>query len=271
MNYDLRVLSLGEMIGRAFNLYFDNFPAFVSISLLSKLPLFVYLLIFLNPEMILWLYGMGITDQSVLQVILVGGMVVFSLFCQYIETGIIINIVSKRYLNQSVDFRNTVSETLSFLLPLFGLSFLLLISISAGFMLLLAPAFIFTTGFALSTQILIVEKKSIIASMKRSWQLTNGIKLKIFGYMILIGLMVGIPNQVATGVLQELFKVIGLSDTVWSIIAITGISALVSPVQDCFNVLLYYNVRIEKEGFALEHLAEEFSLANAERPTDADM
>jgi hypothetical protein len=271
MNYNLRVLPLGEMFGKAFNVYFDNFIAFISISLITKLPLFVYLLLVFNPGAIRWLIGIGITDQTALQIVLVGGMMVFYSLSQFIETGIIINIVSKRYLDQPLDFRKTAGETFAFLLPLIGLSILLVLVIGAGFLVFIIPAFIFSSGFALCAQILIVEKKKVFESMKRSWQLTQGVRLKVFGYLILIGLAVGIPNQIATNILQRFFEMIGLSNTVWHIMAILGISALVSPVQVCFNVLLYYNIRIEREGFALEHLAEEFSLTNAERTDETDV
>jgi hypothetical protein len=293
MNYDLRVLSLGEMIGRAFNIYFDNFVTFITVALLSNMPFFLILL--------LMTAGVGKDPKAAQLYTLIMPFVIIIVYlvCSYIATGIIINIISKRYLNKSVSMEKAVGESFKFMLPLVGASLLLVLIFFVGLVLLSVvlilitvnagmkpdprtigiimvagtltlgiPIILIYMGFSLTTQVLVVERKKIFKSLKRSWELTRGKKLRILGYSILITLMVLIPTLIAQALIAALLGMLGLTNSYVYTLISYGISSLTGPVSICFFVLLYYNIRIEKEGFALEHLAEEFSLANADNPEE---
>jgi hypothetical protein len=266
MNYELRTLTFGEMIGRAFNIYMDNLPAFLLIAAIARLPVIAYTLSGYEYKFAQWLMEIGIDQRFLLETLKNSSSTAINMLCTYIQTGIIINIVSRRYLNKPVDFEGTFRETLSFLLPLSGLSILLTLIIAGGYLLFVIPGIVLNLGLTFSSQILVVEKKGVIESLKRSWKLTNGKKIEILGRFFQMGLCVFVPTFLIEVLLIAFARTTGIGDLILITIVTHGISAIVSPIMVGFLVLLYYNLRIETEGFAIEHMAEEFSLVNADIP-----
>ena len=264
MKYELKTLSFGETFGRAFNMYIDNFIALFTVCLVLNIPL-IFLTVYIN--------HISVTArlEGNLIPLFTGFTVLIIIFfiCSAAETGLIIKYVSHQYLGKKINPRDFLTSIKSSLLPIIGLSFCIGLCIGIGIILAIIPllglllfvvyAVIMTINFILATQVLVIEKKGVIQSMKRSWELVKGRRPGIFGYLIVVGIITLILNQLSGVIGKGLFNVIGISGIWIGAIISFFISSLTSPFPACVYVLIYFNIRIEKEGFALEHLADQFA------------
>ena len=103
-----------------------------------------------------------------------------------------------------------------------------------------------------------------IQSMKRSRELVKNRKLRIFGFIAITVIITFLLNQISGSIIQELFNIIGLGGIWIGAVIAFFFTSLTSPFPACVYVLIYFNIRIEKEGFALEHLANQFSTGEEE-------
>jgi hypothetical protein len=259
MKYELRRLSFGETLGQAFNLYFDNFVPLFLISLVSTLPLIVFTFIRIESGMY---YSESNRFIAVLTFLII--FIVVNTLC----TALTIELISKRYLKQHQCIGTYVRNVLPFILPIVGLSILEVIIIGLGFVAFLLPGVYLFLGLSVAVQVLIVERKRVMESISRSFVLTRGRKLEIFGYFLIVIIVL---KQILIDILlvpKVFYPLIGNMDTAFStkLILANGVYYLVqvlfNPISACLFILIYFNLRIEKEGFDLEHLVDQFGTSS---------
>src|SRR5581483_4007169 len=99
--------------------------------------------------------------------------------------------------------------------------------------------------------------KSVGEAFGRSSELVNGSWWRVFGIALVFILIVGIIVSVVVGILVGALVVGSVAGVVIATAvapAIVGI--LVEPVQYIAMTLLYFDLRIRKEGFDLQTLAD---------------
>ncbi len=289
MKYELRNYSFGETLGKGFNLYFDNLLFLMAVSLVLYAPSIFFLkemsvmvAQFQDPEFV---SQNIIRDSSNIMTYLkplLLNLAYYTLIAgvsYIIVMALIVNVVSKKYLGGQLSLKDHFTGISRKLLPLLGLIILfyllgfvgmgipvgllvlvgvdIYIAILISTLLLFVPLIIFMLGYSLSFNVLIIEGTSIINSMKRSWALTKGKKWYILGILFLLGLIVSVASQIIVVIVSAITMDIEIAMIV-SIIA----SILTNPISICMLVVVYFNVRVEKEGFNVEHLAEQFFLSD---------
>ncbi len=259
MKYELRNYSFGQTIGKGFNLFFDNFLYVVGISLIFYTPLF-YLNFFsdtfeIEGSNVTYYYGQ-------LYYIIIG----------FFLSALTLKIVSKKYLGINISIKNYYLINPDRLFPLLVLAFVfILISIplnivdfyytiddpyfTLAFLPVIITTIFVTTVFSVSDNVLIMEGVSAIESLKRSWQLTKGKRWPISGLILLF---------LAFDLLKELYIIDFIAENYPIAYGISDylLISLTDPIMDCIFVVVYFNLRVEKEGFNVEHLAEQFSLTD---------
>jgi len=252
MKYELRHLSFGETLGEAFNLYFDNFIPLFFITLVSSIPAFVLVQT--------TRFGRSVSStESVLMNLLI--LLVLYVGVNTIATALIIELISKKYLKQHQSIGQYIQNVLPLIFPIIGLSILVVIIIGVGLVLFIIPGIYFTLGLIPASLILIVERKKVMESISRSFFLTGGKKLEIFGFVLVLGL-IGFAVQKGTELIMPMIAGMDASlDTRFLIFNIIAhlVQILVTPISSCVYILIYFNLRIEKEGFDLEHLVDQFA------------
>lgn len=112
------------------------------------------------------------------------------------------------------------------------------------------------SGVAVATPVVVLEDGiSATAALSRAWFLTKGYRLRITGLLFVCLLLIMIPyvalvalgGAIGGGSLTSLT----LSLTVAGMVA----RLLITPILYCLLTLLYYDLRVRKEGFDLEMLA----------------
>lgn len=263
MQYEIRSYSIGESLGKAFSIYLDNFVPLVMIFLAANVPGIIQIFL-LSMQADITIAVIGNVPITLFSSLLTFASLAISYACM----GVAILLISQRYLGKKVNFGELFSNMSSLIFPLLGLSIISTLYIALGFILLIVPGIIWAMGICLSSYVLVIEKKSIFQSMERSKELMKGYKWKIFGWFLVYGIIIslvtyGISQIVGTTVgstLQAAGTLVPMAQ-----ILLTLFSAIFSgPFLSCFMVLIYFNIRIDKEGFALEHLAEQFETADQE-------
>lgn len=255
MNYELRELSFSEIIGKSFNLFSNNFVTLFLICFITQLP---------ATGLSIWIFTSGVIDFADItsrdsMIVLFVNIIVAGIF-QLIATGVIIRFIANKYLGRHVDLMKLIRSSVGYVGSLFALSIILIVLQAVGFMIFVFPGFIIAIGVSCAVPILVIEKSAVFTAVTRSWELTRGYKLIMGGILaVMYGIVIGISFS-TQGIFEAFAKAVSPDNhlLIESVIS-SIISDAVSPIISCAIVLIYFNLRIQKEGFDVEHLAQRFS------------
>ena len=118
-------------------------------------------------------------------------------------------------------------------------------------------------GYAVTTPVVVLENlDSATDSLGRSWALTKGAKLRIFGIFFVAFVIVFLPIvlfALLAGVLKAGSLITGQA---FEVIA-AGLPIILTPLLSCVITLVYYDLRVRREGFDLQVLSEQLSTLGA--------
>jgi hypothetical protein len=275
MTYELKEYSFGDTIGKTFNIYFDNFLVLFLLSLaLYSVPILLSLQ-YLNSYDVMDPYAQILSPLYWFQIL-------SNILLQVILQMVVIKLVSQKILNpatKDLSYTGFWKDIIGNIIPILVISFLIGLTIVGGVILLIVPAIIFGVGFSLSINVRMMEKTGIIESMKRSWFLTKKNKLNVFLLFLLVGMIVGSISYMITMVAMvpamiDLFTnaaagEFNMNEYMSSLtpsMAIGYLSqATLAPIMPSLATVIYFNLRIQKEGFNVEHLVSQFGDQQTEK------
>lgn len=183
--------------------------------------------------------------------------------------GLYIMIRADRiYRKNESDLNGTLERAGKVLVPYILLQVLVFLGIMGGIILLVVPGIIFSLWWAVSGPVLILEGRGIGESMKRSRALTGGFKGQIFLVYLLFfvitmviyslysavsGLITGTSLNYFSFLTEITSDTLSVKYTFYSLVV-----SLLGPVYPLLTIILYYNLKKEKEGYLTEELAESF-------------
>ena len=290
-------MSIGGVLDRTFRLYKNNFVRFITIVAIIQVPITLLMLVstslmqrgasiqpaggyedFRNDETLNTEETIGKEEEGGFEernwgepspfVIIIGtiGMVISgistilgNMLCQ----GALTKSVSEFYIGNEI----TVGQAYKFVWPkilsLIGAGFLVSLIVLFGFMMCIVPGVIFGLWFALTTPSIIVENLRATKGMGRSKALASGNLGKIFciGFLVtLISWAISMPFGWAGLILSEFlfaenYLLVSFINRLFSMVG----QILATPIGAAAFILLYYDLRIRKEGFDLQMLVQAMS------------
>lgn len=239
----LRPMGYVDLLDETFDLYRRNFLLFFGIAAVVLIP------------MSLVTYALG-EFAAVVSVILLIPL-------HYVVIAAATWAVSQCYLGKKAtiasSYQAIARRAISFLLTMLLAS----IMIGFGFLLLIIPGVIFCFWYAFISEVFIVEGKSYSGARNRSKELAAGHWGRIF--------VVGCITILITTIVQYVFTlplafvlgfgiggdlgIGGMTGALYGLVEGLA-SALSTPILVIAFVLLYYDIRVRKEGFDLQLLAE---------------
>ncbi len=244
---DFRPRSNSEILDAAFEIYRRNFAVFVAINIFAAIP---------------WAISSYIGQDAILQQ-QTGGLFTSALvrllgaFISPFTEGAMACAASAAYLGGAVDFETSVRTALRRPGRLFVAMFTKWILVVFGLFLLIVPGLIvFKRYFAVPMTVLFEDNK-VGDAVTRSRELATGNGTRIFG---LIG-----------GVFVfAMFVTIFLTQTITSLsqsAAVTAVATLIlttviSPFSTIVATLLYYDIRIRREGYDIELMTQALNVAS---------
>ena len=257
-----RALSLGELLDKAFSIYRRQFPLLISI-----------VAAVLIPAALLQVLGILYFGEAQVLTSLPQG------FLQLLAQVALVAAISNIYLGREVSFRSAFSEGSKRYWSVWGARFLmgLAIGLPVGILfaclmvvsyelgliavlIALIPAIFFSTRWSLAAPAILMENIGASEGLKRSWELTNSYFWRVLGTSFVAGLLtiflnylpILLSEYIFTTFLDVPYQVVEAVNT-----TITQATLLISlPFSMAVIVLIYYDLRIRKEAFDLQRLAE---------------
>jgi len=257
---DLRPMTLGEVLDRTFKLYKSNFWLFAGI---TAMPLLVSLVINIGAA------GMGINQKNLAGSIaaspgmllsIIGGGILFLvvyLFLLGAAQAATVFAVSDLYLGRTPSLRESYRRVGGKALRVISILIIVGLMVGFGFLLLIVPGIILLCRTALAVPASMLEDSKSIRSIERSMNLTKGFSGQIF----IIFLMVWVLSWVVGIIFDGPFGYFAAAQhaTSFAILTLQYLSSfiaqvLIGPIGTIAFSLMYYNLRVRKEAFDIQHL-----------------
>jgi hypothetical protein len=221
-------MNLGDILNTTFNMYRENFPLFAGICAVIVIPQAILVSLF------------AISHNALF--VLLGLLV--SLAVPFLLTGALAQAVSARYLGRPM----TVAQAYQALgtgtiLTLIGVSFLSAILVLIGLILVVIPGIYVAVRFTVASQAAVLERQGVTDSLRRSWNLVEGNWWRVFGIVIVVTILVGVLETIAGRVVGAI-----AGDVLGTGLSTAVVGILIQPIQAIALTLLYYDLRIRKEG-----------------------
>ena len=239
--------TIGGVLSTGFSTWFRNFVPFTLIATLVSTPVIIALAVLLaNPG-----ENIKLLEQWNL-VMVVPKLLLNSLIAAALTYGVVMELNGTK-----ATFGACMSNGFSRMFPVLGVAMLTLLAVLGGFILLIVPGIIISLMLYVATPVAVVEKPGVVASLKRSRELTQGHKGSIFLLVLIVGMMSGAISTVLTMSFMEGTKVpIESYPTYMWLMEVLEI--LSSTLGATIAAVAYTLLRREKEGTSTEALAAVF-------------
>lgn len=232
-------LSVGKLLGKSFDIYLRNLPAFCLLSVMVLAPWIVLHIVANQGPSSPGLEAVGSILQSVLGMVLTGAVtygVVQHMRDQKVGTGQLIAVGMQSFLRVLVT----------------GIVTGLIIGI--GMLLLVVPGLIAMVILYVAIPVAVIESKGVGDAMRRSAELTRGSRWQIFFAALLVGLV-----YVGAVLIGTFLMATTVDDTArlptWFELAI---AILLTPFSACMGAACYVMLREGKENVDVQQIAAIF-------------
>jgi hypothetical protein len=266
----LRPLGIGEILDVAIKIYLRN-----------ALPLFVVVLVVVAPVNVLSsliTVSAGNLDESVtydaqgepqiqddfwLGVTGALAAVVLSVVATTLATGACFKAVADGYLGERPAWKTSLAFAARRLHSIIWVTVLTYLFAGIGFLLCILPGIYLLVSFAVAVPALLTEGTKGTKALRRAKRLVDGRWWATLAVVVLGYLLVGIVGGVFTG-LQSVLALSNPDNEVVNFFATaifgTASSMLTTPFTAAFITVMYFDLRVRKEGFDLQLLAERIGL-----------
>lgn len=258
MHYEIRKLTFTGTIKEAFALYKDNFAPMFLISLIASIP------IALLPQL-----PQQITKET-LEVFLASLLtnLPFILILKAFSTILFIRYLTNRYLDRQETVQQHLKNAIPLFLPTLGLLIAVYTLIWVGVLVYVIPGIYLFLCLSVAVESMILERRGIIDAIKRSFFLTEGVKLEILGYGAMI-LAIYLGTSLLGGELGVIMQSMQLDTKIQHLI-MHLLAVLITPLNFCLFILVYFNLRVLKEGLNSHQLTHQLAPPGESQPPGSD-
>lgn len=244
---------VGGLLDRVFKMYLGNFAQMVGTLAIVYVP-YVALTMFWQ-RVLMHEGSLGGMALGLL------AMLVWTFVFMPLGTGATTYAVSERYLGRRISIGQSYSRASGRLLTIVGSGFLVGLVVTLGFVLFCVPGVLFMLSYAVVIPVVVLDGLGVTASMDRSKSLAEGHRGRVFLVLLVLWLLYGIlmigsvfASIMVVGPMQPGQSPPLILEVVQNIIAL-----LATPLFTIAAVILYYDLRVRKEGFDLEMLSRALS------------
>lgn len=236
-------LHLVKALKRSFDIFSGYFTPFFLLAILFYLP---YELL----DYMVDIQMENAADQNNFALAL-GLFVLVNVCAGFAETIIVYSLTQELY-GQRMRFSEALSFCIANFLPLAGMLTVYTLAIFVGFMFFLIPGLFLMTIWLLMVPVFVIERKNPFQTLSRSFELTSGNRVKLFGltaFVVLVALLTG--NLLGVG-----GEIIGgdvgqhAASLIWKAMAQAFLSVM--------GFVLYNDIRTAKEGKKFSGIANVF-------------
>ena len=184
-------------------------------------------------------------------------IVVLAYLASQIATGACFKAISGAYLDEEAGWQDSLRFARSRLGSLVWLSFLTAVCLIPAFLMCVLPGIYLWIAWTVAAPVLLLEDVRGWKAMKRSKQLVKGRFWSTFAVVLLVAILTGIVQAIFVGILAGVVSVSGneVAVAIADAIGQTASSVLITPLSAAVLTVLYFDLRVRKEGFDLELLS----------------
>jgi hypothetical protein len=198
-------------------------------------------------------------DFSELWPFLAGGLIILVLayLASQLATGACFKAISGAYLDEEATWQDSLRFGRSKLGSLVWLSFLMAVCLIPAVLLCVLPAVYLWVAWAVAAPVLLLEDLRGWGAMKRSRSLVKGRFWPTFAVLVLVAVVTFIVQLVFASILAGVLGVGGneVALAIADAIGQTASGVLTTPLSAAVLTVLYFDLRVRKEGFDLELLS----------------
>ena len=263
---ELRPLGVGETLDVSIKVYLKYFWTFIKIVVFIVVPVgLLNLLIVAStlPDAAIAVDGqLLMPSEDALQRFFAGSAItaILGAIAGLVATGAIFKAIAEAYLGkqpgagESLGFAARRLHSLLWVTLLFGLA------VGIGLLLLIIPGVYLGVAWSVMIPALMLENQLGTKAHRRSYNLVSGRWWPTFGTVFLGWFLIpGIIGAVIGFIMQA--AVIANATSPMAVVSLTTLTNIVTniittPMQAAVLVVLYFDLRVRKEGFDLQLLAE---------------
>lgn len=241
-------MGLGQILDTAIKLYQANWKTFMGIVAVLVVPFGLITAFVGTTELFGALVLVAIVEGLVIQPLIEAAMA---------------KAAADVYLEREVE----VGATYGYVVPLLGsvlwVIILVALAVFGGAFLLLVGAIFFAVRFYFAVVVVVVEGERGTEALRRSWRLVKGSTWRVLGIIIVVLIISGIVSLILAvpfTILTEATQVLA-----FAILGDVLASVVVAPFTAIAFILLYFDLRIRKEGYDLEVLARDLGSGHGSR------
>ncbi|MGH9178810.1 MAG: hypothetical protein ACRD0N_09695, partial [Acidimicrobiales bacterium] len=262
----LRPLSVGEILDLAIKVYRERFVHLVKAVTVVVAPVSV-----LGAVIQLSLPDIdaisGTTDEFGRVTVeagdiwaFLGGLLALGLIAyvaSQLATAASFKLVSGAYLDEEPDWRASLAFATSKLGSLMWLTVVFALGLVAGFLACVIPSVYLYVAWTVAVPVLLLEDARGAKALGRSRALVKGRWWPVAGVLLVAFVLTGLVQSTASGLLLAVASAgdSELVDVVAQAVANTAASVLTTPFSAAVIMVVYFDLRVRKEGFDLELLA----------------
>ena len=262
----LRQMGIGELVDGAVKLYRRDWLALTGIAALVLFPL-TFIQLWVTQSMVTSVdvfatdaEFQAMTTQILLVTLLFAGVQL--LIAQPFLVAAISRAAADAYLGETVTLGGTLRYAVSRLPAILWVTIITLIVTLIGFILLIIPGIIATVRLTLAPAVVVVEDVRGTSAVSRSWSLTGGHFWRVLGTLILSGIITAVGAAIIQIPAEVIATMIGPEGWPVSALGTALATALITPFSLLIVVLLYFDLRVRKEGYDIEVMAQELAPAS---------
>ncbi|HEY7713342.1 MAG TPA: hypothetical protein VIE90_02455 [Candidatus Binatia bacterium] len=245
-------MTTGALLDRAFRLYTGNFSLMLGIAAAAYVPFYLIMLVIESS------IGGNLPYRDVGISTLLFQIVFLVLWASIafpIASGATTYAISERYIGNDVTIGEALRRGLSHFWPLSIAQVTATIRVLFGFMLLIIPGILWMLSYSLIVPVITIEGQRALPSLRRSHELIKNYRGKAFCILLVVNLLQLVLAGGVGLITGLLFGSDSGSGEVLSSAFNNLLSIFLAPLGIVAAILLYYDMRIRKEGFDLEMLS----------------
>ncbi|MBI1744581.1 hypothetical protein HYR54_16155 [Candidatus Acetothermia bacterium] len=258
----LQPLSMGDLFDEVFSLYRNNFVLIVGITGLVNIPINIFTKLWESSLV----RGSPFRDITSTDLVTPVVLLLLSLVSLYLSQAALTKAIAERYLGHASSIASAYNFALHRFFPFVGTLFLVGLAWVVGVVTLIGWIFVFF-WLIFVNPVFVVEDRAFGDAMGRSRELAK----QNWGRIFLVGLLIALLTWVVSlgiGLFSRFFFG-AFPQGIQAVLAgvIEGLAeALATPIGLSALVLLYFDIRVRKEGYDLEILAQEMAARAAGTP-----
>ena len=260
-------MGVGELIDMAFKIYQRNWKTLMLVVAVVEIPLQLLQAVVAStsgvserPFQTTTINGHVFVSQPGLSSAALTTSIVLALvqffFVAPLLAGAMAWVTYQLYAGKKPTAAEVLRFGLSRLLSILLVSVLVGLAVFGGLLLLIVPGIIFAIRFTVAVPALVVEDVRGREAMRRSWRLVKDYSGRVFGISLLAALIAGI----VTGIFTAPFAITTINSPggfhFWTFFGGTVAAIVTRPFTALVTTLIYFDLRVRKEGFDLAVMAQ---------------